>query len=251
MKNLIFREDRREFRAYVPLVDNPEFVDSNALRIDVEYSPGGMNYFSGNKNPRGYRVSIRPVSHGDTLESFTLLGPRRKSGGYIMIEESARYNRKRLTEIALLMDDKIPQIADAYIRDDVQELTRLIVNEQAKPVNHIERKERPIEMKPMPQYILDAFAAQGDTSSMKPEGTKVICKIFTPDAQCSWYCTEFNPQTKEFFGFANLGDDECAELGNFSLDEISKLRGRLGLPPEYDRHFGSHTLREVMDFKVR
>jgi len=76
----------------------------------------------------------------------------------------------------------------------------------------------------------------------KPEEVPVIVKFFTPDSNWTWYATEFDGIDR-FFGFVRGHD---AELGYFSLSELEKATGPLGLHIERDRHFGPHTLAEVM-----
>jgi hypothetical protein len=250
MNTFIFSENMKLCKAYIPFPKGEEFKDRTHLKVSLEYTLGGMNYFSGNQYPRGYRISITPVSRSEGMESFTMLGNRRSSGGYVMIEEATRYNKKRLIELAKQFEPKLQEIFDAYIADDVTKLRETIVNRDVKPVAQ-KAPVNPLKMKPLTKEVLDAFVKQGDTSNRDPKDTKIIAKFFTPDGPASWYATEYNPETRTFFGWANLGDDTCAELGNFSLDELEQLRGRMNLPVERDRHFGNHTLQEVMDFKVR
>lgn len=49
--------------------------DVNALRVELYYSLGGTNYFTGAAESRGYYLSVTPVyrSHGNgyTMESYT------------------------------------------------------------------------------------------------------------------------------------------------------------------------------------
>ncbi len=59
-------------------------------------------------------------------------------------------------------------------------------------------------------------------------------KLFTPDANWTWYITERDPETNECFGIV-CGLER--EYGYFNLDELSGLRGPLGLPIERDRYF--------------
>ena len=66
-------------------------------------------------------------------------------------------------------------------------------------------------------------------------------KYFTPDANWTWYGTEFDPAERMFFGLV-IGLE--AELGYFSLDELEGARGPLGLPIERDLHFEPSPLRE-------
>lgn len=70
----------------------------------------------------------------------------------------------------------------------------------------------------------------------------VIAKFFTPDSSWSWYCLEFLPESREFFG---LVDGHEAEMGYFSLDELEEATGPLGLAIERDLHWKERTLEEV------
>ena len=57
----------------------------------------------------------------------------------------------------------------------------------------------------------------------------------------TWYATEFDGQDI-FFGFVK-GDFD--EFGSFSLSELQRVRGRLGLPVERDLYFQPTPLREL------
>lgn len=83
----------------------------------------------------------------------------------------------------------------------------------------------------------------------------VICKFFTPDAGWTWYVIEGSPVDENgyydtdkekvdfiFFGFV-VGVEP--ELGYFSLNELSQVRGVLGLPVERDLWFKPKRLSEV------
>ena len=67
-------------------------------------------------------------------------------------------------------------------------------------------------------------------------------KFFTPDFHWSWYVMEFDGQDV-FFGFV---EGDCDELGYFSLSELQRVRGRLGLPVERDRFFTPTPLKKLM-----
>lgn len=73
---------------------------------------------------------------------------------------------------------------------------------------------------------------------------KAVVKFFTPDANATWYASEFDGEDT-FFGLADLGFG-FPELGNFSLSELKALRGSLGLPVERDRHFTPKPLAELV-----
>jgi hypothetical protein len=70
----------------------------------------------------------------------------------------------------------------------------------------------------------------------------VHAKFFTPDGSWTWYATEYDPETRMFFG---LVDGFDKELGYFSLDELESGRGVLGLPIERDAWFKPTKLGEV------
>lgn len=67
-------------------------------------------------------------------------------------------------------------------------------------------------------------------------------KFFTPDSNWTWYATEYDPETGEFFGLVHGLE---TELGYFHLSELEKSRGPLGLPIERDLHFQPTKLAEV------
>jgi hypothetical protein len=70
----------------------------------------------------------------------------------------------------------------------------------------------------------------------------VHVKFFTPDANWTWYATEFDPQERIFFGLV-VGFE--TELGYFSLDELQEVKGGLGLPVERDVHWTPGTIAAV------
>ncbi|MDB6076694.1 MAG: transposase [Akkermansiaceae bacterium] len=74
-----------------------------------------------------------------------------------------------------------------------------------------------------------------DRDGNPPDHWPVI-KLFTPDAQATWLLTELNPDCNVAFGLADFGLG-CPELGYVSLDELSRLRGHLGLAMEVDSGF--------------
>lgn len=65
----------------------------------------------------------------------------------------------------------------------------------------------------------------------------VYVKFFTPDAQWTWFATEYRPEEHLFFGLTVSPMEPDGELGYFSLDELETVRGPLGLPIERDTSF--------------
>jgi len=85
---------------------------------------------------------------------------------------------------------------------------------------------------------LPALYSQDDN----PDPT-VWVKFFTPDAQFTWYITEFDGKDL-LFGLTVNGEEE--ELGYVSLTELTALRGGLGLPVERDLYFEPQPLSKVI-----
>lgn len=84
----------------------------------------------------------------------------------------------------------------------------------------------------LPAEILDQLPALYSTED-QPDPLAVV-KYFAPDAQYTWYATEYDPEERVFFG---LVQGHFEELGYFSLAELEDARGPWGLPVERDLGF--------------
>ncbi len=70
-------------------------------------------------------------------------------------------------------------------------------------------------------------------------------KLFTPDANWTWYIIALSKSDESTcFGYVKGLDNE---LGYFSLDEIRFVRGSLGLPVERDLFYEPTRLSIVME----
>ena len=67
-------------------------------------------------------------------------------------------------------------------------------------------------------------------------------KLFTPDANWTWYIIEMDESEETCFGYV-VGLEQ--ELGYFSLKEVENVRGALNLPVERDLSFSPLCLDEV------
>lgn len=105
-------------------------------------------------------------------------------------------------------------------------------------------------MKLLTKELLAEFEKQGDTSSKSADEIRVICKFFLPDSNFSWFITDYLKDEDIFFGYCLLNNPEMSELGYVSRQELSELRGCLGLPAERDLGWDSNTkLQTVIDKK--
>lgn len=67
-------------------------------------------------------------------------------------------------------------------------------------------------------------------------------KLFTPDSNFTWYITELDLEEGLCFGLINAFEKE---LGYFSLEEISNIKGPLGLKVERDISFKPSKLKDL------
>lgn len=63
--------------------------------VEVFYSKGGMNYFNGTNESRGYYLSVQPVEVKGDFVTMTAF-----SGTKWLIEEATRFSEKKLEELA-------------------------------------------------------------------------------------------------------------------------------------------------------
>ena len=69
-----------------------------------------------------------------------------------------------------------------------------------------------------------------------------IVKFFTPDANWTWYASEFDGEDLLFGLVSGLE----VELGYFSLAELNEVQGPMGLPIERDLHYTPQSLDELL-----
>ena len=62
-------------------------------------------------------------------------------------------------------------------------------------------------------------------------------KLFTPDSNFTWYIIEISKEEKESSTCYGYVQGMESELGYFSLNELSSIRGPLGLKVERDLSF--------------
>ncbi len=99
----------------------------------------------------------------------------------------------------------------------------------------------------IPKEILDTLPdLYASTDTIDP-----LCKVklFTPDANWTWYIIELSKED----GFTCYGYVQGleSELGYFSLEEIANIRGTLNLPVERDLFFKPIRLSKIMNGKIK
>ena len=134
MKNFVEGRDREYKYYYAVSAEEKKQYNRTIthIKVAVSYYEGGMNYFSGVTNVRGYRMHWTPMDKSGTFESYSIMGDTRSCGAFILIEEAKRYNARRLAELAERYDSKVEEIAKLIIKDNKAELIAAV----KKEVNH-------------------------------------------------------------------------------------------------------------------
>ncbi len=65
------------------------------LEVEVYYDEGGMSYFTGSFNKRGYYLAVQPVKLEGGFRSITAF-----SGTKALVEETKRFSTRKLQEVA-------------------------------------------------------------------------------------------------------------------------------------------------------
>jgi hypothetical protein len=99
-------------------------------------------------------------------------------------------------------------------------------------------------MKLLTKELLARFAQVGNQEKVKDP--IVLAKFFYPAGSATWYATEYNPETKTFFGYVSLFNDHNDEYGYFSLEELESFQGQFGLKIERDRYFNEQPISSLI-----
>ena len=102
-------------------------------------------------------------------------------------------------------------------------------------------------MKLMTIELEKSFPPIYSNEEKDPQDVLIIAKFFCPWNNWTWYATEYDQETGQFFGFVR---GLYNELGYFSLEELESIRGPWGLSIERDLYFGVHTLAEAMEKRL-
>ena len=89
---------------YYKVKENP--TGYTHLRVDFSYDLGGYNYFTGKQHPRGYYLTVMPVSKGNGIESVTAFT------GLNFVLKTVKRQSKRA-------EDEAMQIAEETLRESL------------------------------------------------------------------------------------------------------------------------------------
>lgn len=74
----------------------------------------------------------------------------------------------------------------------------------------------------------------------------MIARFFNPVGMGNWYATEYNPETKLFFGYVSLFGDHNDEWGSFALSDLEEYRGAMGMKIERDQYSKEELISKVI-----
>jgi len=99
-------------------------------------------------------------------------------------------------------------------------------------------------MKLLTAQLIKRFAQVGSQEERKDP--LAIAKFFNPAGAGTWFATEIDPETGNFFGYVSIFGNWNDEWGSFSLRELEHFRGRFGLGIERDRFFTERPASQVI-----
>ncbi len=84
------------------------------LEIEVDYDKGGANYVSGNSEPRGIYLYVRPIAMRDGMMSFLVCHGRKH-----LLAPANRLNRKQVDQFAALIAEQIQRPIPSEFRTGI------------------------------------------------------------------------------------------------------------------------------------
>jgi len=218
MKNFVKSPSGRRKYVYYYKLNEAEaalFKDTKTdLKISLEYTLGGYNYFSGNKNPRGYKLYFSPVACSTgtygTMESSILLGDQFESGYYVNVETAERYNAKRLGQLAEVLDEKVNELAKFYLEKCpglFADAIGMAVNEAPKLKSATPKPAAKNECGKT-RDVENPYEVWVGSGPLEGWEWRVLKKWQSPDKECNnpyarWFCAVKSPMT---YGSWEYGD---------------------------------------------
>jgi len=97
-------------------------------------------------------------------------------------------------------------------------------------------------MKLLTEEMVRRFAAIGSQEG-KGDDAVVVAKLFDPLGQWTWYLTEWDSETREFFGLISGFEVEWGYISLEELEEVGRRRRFVGI--ERDLHWNECTIGDV------
>ena len=228
------------------------------LKIEVNYTLGGMNYFSGNVNKRGYKLYLTPCDcHADGFMSQTLLGAdEHESGFYILLEEVTRMNQKRLKYWQDKIEPLADEIADLYSEKRYDDIIELVGGQNPNPEKAENSTKKLLDDKLLndlkneveDHFIVKFFNPSGtwyvkDVQEyiMKKDGHEIVVHDYEEMVKNKGEGWEVEDIV--FFGYVKL---LYAEYGYFNLKQLESIDKPM-MWVERDKHFTATKCELIID----
>ena len=95
-------------------VANAERVAATHVEVELYYSKGGMNYYTGKAERRGFSLQVTPVSIDTSGAGFITRSFTAFTGVKKCVLECARFNQKKFDEFAP-SEDEVNELLD-YVK---------------------------------------------------------------------------------------------------------------------------------------
>ena len=94
-------------------IERSDLKGATHLEVSVYYTKGGTSYFTGGTSPRGYYISVRPVTKRDSAISFDLFAGRKR-----LLFETARFSGKQFARAIEMAKDFEGELVAAVAADN-------------------------------------------------------------------------------------------------------------------------------------
>jgi len=94
-------------KRYKKYIERDDLKGATHLEVSVSYNKGGTNYFSGGTTPRGYYLTVTPVTRTATSVSFTMF-----SGLSRLLLETKRFSAKQFAQAMEMAKGQEAELTD-------------------------------------------------------------------------------------------------------------------------------------------
>ena len=94
-------------------IERGDLEGATHLEVVVRYDLGGANYYSGGTSPRGYYLSVRPITVSGNMVSYNLFSGRRK-----FLLEATRFSQKQLNFAVQLAKSYEEELINAIVAEN-------------------------------------------------------------------------------------------------------------------------------------
>ena len=99
-------------KRYEKYIECGNLKDATHLEISVYYSKGGLSYLTGESSPRGYYISVTPVTKSNGMVRFTMFTGRRR-----LLLETKRYSDKQFARAVEMGKEIEPELTAAVMKE--------------------------------------------------------------------------------------------------------------------------------------